>query len=548
MMLVRGGFAALVVAGALAGAAACGDSQVPPIDAPPHRAPDAGPALVCGEPARGPVWDRFVDVTAASGIDFVYDTTDFRSGALAAADLDGDGLPEIIAGNRGGGVAVYRNLGHMQFAREAIAAIDPAAPLTAIAAADLDNDGDPDLVLARPGSWDVYANDGRGDFARISHVEVASSPEQVLPVDLDGDGRLDLAFANRAYPVGAATQNRLYLNRGDLAFADAGALGPDGLSWAIGALDLDGDGDQDLYVANDALVATFAPGARPASNLPPDSLLRNDGVDARGIPQFTDLAPAQGMTAPRSSMSAVVGDFDRDGSLDVFVTNIGAKSLFAHAPAGFVDRADALGADPYLRTDDVNVPVACAPGTTHEDCLIVSWSAALTDFDLDGYDELLVVNGTRGGLLPPPPTLLVRGADPVFHEVSVDLSCPDARGLVVTDLDGDGDPDLAIAQSVGRLLVIANRGRPAAKAWLDVRLAGRASNRDGIGAVVTATLASGRTVVRPVGAGGTLNSAAPAEAFFGLGDDAVATLAVAWPSGRTSRLVGPLTGVVTVEE
>ena len=515
---------------------------------PAPVAADANAALVCGEPARGPAWDGFVDVTEASGIDFVYDTADFRSGGLAAVDLDGDGLPEVIAGQRAGGFAVYHNLGGMRFERATLAAVDAASALTSIAAIDLDNDGDLDLVLARPGSWDVLENIGHGAFQEAWHVDVASTPEQVLPVDVDGDGRLDLFFANRDYPVGPASQNRLYLNRGGLVFADAGVVGPDGLTWAATAFDADGDGDQDIYVANDALVATFAPGTMLASDLQPDSLLRNDGIDASGIPRFTDIAAGLGMSAPRSSMSAVLGDFDEDGTLDMFVTNIGAKSLFAHTPNGFVDRADALGVDPYLRIGDVNVPVACDPTTTHEDCLIVSWSAALTDFDLDGHDELLVVNGTRGGLMPPPPTLLVRGDQPTFHEASVDLSCPDARGLVVTDLDGDGDRDLVIAQSVGRLLVIETRGTPAPGTWLDVRLVGTASNREGIGAVVSATLTSGRVVTKPVAAGGTVSSAGPAEAFFGLGSNAVASLRVLWPSGRHSEVPGPLSGVVTVEE
>jgi hypothetical protein len=180
--------------------------------------------------------------------------------------------------------------------------------------------------------------------------------------------------------------------------------------------------------------------------------------------------------------------------------------------------------------------------------LLLSWTAALSDFDLDGYDELVVVNGNTGLGSSPPVLMFARGSDPTYHEVSPDLGCLDARGLVVTDLDGDGDQDLVISQSNGPLVLYKNTGRPAAGMWLRVGLHGHASNRDGVGAVVTAHMASGRSQIRVVAPGGIINTAGPAEAFFGLGRDEVESLEVLWPSGKRSVRTSPLAGSVMVEE
>ena len=90
--------------------------------------------------------------------------------------------------------------------------------------------------------------------------------------------------------------------------------------------------------------------------------------------------------------------------------------------------------------------------------------------------------------------------------------------------------------------------QPAAGTWLHVTLHGHASNRDGAGAVVTAHMASGRNQVRVVASGGVIHSAYPAEASFGLGDDAVSSVEVDWPSGQRSAVTAPPAGELVIEE
>ena len=500
---------------------------------------EPGPFPGCIDPPRGPLMERFRDVSAASGVDFVYSNPDYRGGALAVVDLDGDGLPDIVAGRRLGGLALYRNTGDLRFA--ALPGLDPSLPATAFAVADLDNDGTRDLVISGGDTAYVFANAGDASFREVARFDAIGVTEQILPVDLDGDGRLDLYFTNRDLRSNPETTDKLYMNHGAMQFQLAETLAP-GLGWTATAFDYDGDGDRDLYIANDTLLADFGrPG--PGSTLPADMLLRNDGVDANGAPVLVDIADAMGLAQPRSSMGGTLGDFDDDGQLDIYIPNLGAKKLFLRRGDAYAESAAAFGVEAIQRFNET-----CGPNTDHEDCLFLSWTAVVTDFDLDGYDELLVTNGMTSSDTLPPQLLFVRGPELPYHEAEPDLACLDARAAIATDLDGDGDQDLVIAPQSGPLAIYANRGTPDAARWQRVTLRAVASSPDGIGAVVTVHQASGRAQVRVVGAGGVINAASPAEAFFGLGDDPVETLEVAWPSGQRSTLVRPDPGALSVIE
>ncbi|MBA3452761.1 MAG: CRTAC1 family protein [Deltaproteobacteria bacterium] len=502
------------------------------------------PVTECLDPPRGPALKRFADVTRESGVDFMYASNDFKGAGLAVADLDGDGRPEIVAGRRDGGLMLYRNRGSLEFERVVSSGLDPALGARAIAAADLDNDGDRDLVVAGTNVAYVLGNVGDGTFLEVGRLEGSGLTEHLLPVDIDNDGKLDLYVSNADLLDPVGSMNRLFSNRGLLELTEVAAVG-DGLSWSTSALDVDADGDQDLYVANDTLVADHG-GSGPVggSPLPVDKLLRNDGPGLDGVPRFTDIAAERGLAGRRSSMGGLVGDFDEDGSLDLYIPDFGSNKLFLRAPdAGYVDRAAELGVAATARVND-----RCGDQPQTEDCLVLSWSAALSDFDHDGHDELILVNGETSPLDAPPVMMFTRGPQPAFQEVSSGITCMDARGLVVTDLDADGDQDIVISHKEGPLVIYENRGVPARGTWLQVTLRGSASNHDGVGAVVSVQHASGRRQTKVVGAGGVIHTAGPAEAWFGLGSDRAESLEVRWPSGQRTEISSPPQGMLIVGE
>src|SRR5262249_23723151 len=141
-------------------------------------------------------FDGFVDRTDTSGVVFEYANNGYQGGGFAVADLNGDDLPDLVAGRRDGGAMVFANRGSLTFEPLPDSGVPADLAAHAIAAADLDNDGDRDLVLASASGASVFANDGGATFREVIRFTDSGTTEHVLPVDLDGDGLLDLYFGN----------------------------------------------------------------------------------------------------------------------------------------------------------------------------------------------------------------------------------------------------------------------------------------------------------------------------------------------------------------
>jgi hypothetical protein len=324
----------------------------------------------------------------------------------------------------------------------------------------------------------------------------------------------------RIYP---GEEGILFRNMGDGTFTDftrqAGVAVPGGKSLGCLFTDYDGDGRQDLYVANDGM---------------PNCLFRNEGGG-----RFKNVALAAGVAYDpdgnaQGSMGVDAGDFDGDGRFDLFVTNYQDEldGLYRNEGAtGFTDVARELGlavTRPWL-----------------------SFGGGFLDADNDADLDLFIVSGhvmdTIAKAEPeqsfPQPRHLLENTGGRFTDVSAasgpHLTRPEVgRSAAFGDLDNDGDTDLLVTNNGGTPVLLrsgaSTRGR-----WLRVRLSGRRPNPSGIGARVT-VVTEGRRQVAEVRAGGSYASSSDPRLHFGLGPATrVETVQVRWPDGHLQTVASP---------
>ncbi|HEX5757973.1 MAG TPA: CRTAC1 family protein [Thermoanaerobaculia bacterium] len=531
-----------------------------------------------------PPGPRFADATAASGIDFTHDNGAFgqkwlpetMGSGVVVFDADGDQRLDLLFLNgrnfegkpgRASTQRLYLNRGGLEFADATkAAALDLSAYCLGGAAGDLDNDGDADLYLTCLGRDRLLRNDTRGPgaprFADVSaEAGLAGTFElgaSVALFDADRDGLLDV-FATRYVtwsPEGdlvcsldgktkayctpqtyAGAPSRFYRNRGGLRFEDrtraAGLHHPTAKSLGVVVLDLEADGWPDLAVANDTT---------------PNFLFRNkkDGT-------FEEVGVSSGMAlsdtgGARGGMGIDAGDFARSGRPGLVV------GYFANEMSGlYRNEGNGLFMD-----------VAPLSQFGRNTLLWVAWAAFFFDYDLDGWLDLFLANGhldpewervQSTARYAQPQQLFRNEGKGRYVEVTGtaggDLARPlVARGAAYGDLDDDGDLDLVVTSLAGPAKLFANRGPGADTGhWLRVRLVGKRSNRDGLGAVVEAT-AGGATQTWLAHTGGSYLSQSQVDPHFGLGAaTAVEKLVVRWPSGAVSTLTNVKPDQrITVEE
>lgn len=528
----------------------------------------------------------FTEVGLGAGISFVnrFDPDRFIGSGVCWLDHDGDGDQDLLLAGDYVPSALYRNDGAGHFGDVATAAGLAVGGVVGCAAADVDNDGDADVYLLRTGADRLYVNQGDGRFVDGSATWGLDGDERELGAaaafgDYDGDGRLDLFVGTyvagitpmmpfpRAY---MGSPNHLLHNVGG-RFEEVltSAAHVDDPTLAAAWIDVDDDGDVDLWVVND-FGLFYAP----------DRLYRNDG----GV--LTEVAAEVGLDSKVFGMGAAPGDFDGDGDVDLYETNLMSNLLHVQQGGRFTDGAAAAGVRGHGFSDPAQgVPVyrVYDPGASLFDAAMAGFMAAYTDpasgewgatgwgavwldFDQDGVLDLFVANGRVHSeeLVPEgerQPDMLWRGVGGgrlVMEAPGSDAwDRGEARGAAAADYDGDGDLDLAVGigsmPTPGRTLLLRNDG--ARGGWLEVRLRGVVSNRDGIGARVRVTPVDGAGTA--VGApqtrwrfgGGSFASTGAPGLHFGLGAATRGDVEVRWPSGARDVMRGVAAGrgVVVME-
>ena len=543
---------------------------------------------------RHPGQIRFEEIAAKAGVRHVHRTRRFAgksadvlrmftSGGSSAAvgDYDNDGFDDLFVTNSDTGQPnrLFRNNGNLTFtdATESAGVAGGNDPLSIVADAlwfDYDNDGWRDLLVARFGTPILYHNERNGKFRDVmqrSGLNKFANTIAVIAFDYDNDGRLDLLFGNYFQPVNLLDLKTpkvlpndldnavngggvaLWRNNGNGNFADvtqkAGFGKHTGWTLDMGHGDFDDDGFPDVYVAGDYGT---------------DRIYFNNGDGT-----FRDATETAIGFDTKKGMNAEVADYDNDGRLDVYVTNITDE---------YMKECNMLW---HNNGDGTFTDVAKETGTCDT---LWGWAAKFADFDNDGWLDLFAVNGLRSAgkenyipvlfqLIATPnadfsdvnnwPAIgdmtwsgyqkkkLFRNlAGHAFKETSgpagVDNDL-DGRGVGVADFDNDGSLDFYQTNADQPALLYQNRTDPAGH-WIELKLTGTKSNRDAIGSRIVVR-AGGQSWVREVNGGNGYSSQSTARVHFGLGAlDKMDAVEIRWPSGRKETFSVPLDTISSIEE
>ena len=414
---------------------------------------------------------------------------------LAIADYDGDGDEDVYISREKAPNLLYQNLGNQTFeevSQEAGVA-DPGTSHCSVWG-DFDNDGLPDLYVCNRGEANsLYHNQGDGTFKEIgqsARVNALRDPRSVSLADVDGDGWLDIYVAN------LRQENILYRNNGDLTFSDitlSARVSDRLISMGTVFFDYDNDGDQDLYLTHDANQ--------------PNILYQNDGTG-----KFLNVSAFSGTDYAGFGMGVDVADVNRDGWLDIYITNLYYNTLLLNQQDGtFKDISESAG------VHDIGM----------------GWGTAFLDFDNDGWVDIYVANDSY---FSPLPNVLYRNRGDLTFEIveknEAISSMYAGYGLGCFDLDLDGKIDIALANRGNDGNQLFRNESAVSGNWIQLKATGAESNRMAIGTRISLE-ANGILFTDEINAGTGYASQNSPTLHFGLGKiDKIDLLTVRWPNGE----------------
>jgi hypothetical protein len=507
----------------------------------------------------------FTDVTGQTGITFTHTDgsgenfyiMETVSAGVALFDYDNDGDIDIYFLN-GAALkgtkyekppknALYRNEGNFKFTDvTASSGTGDTGFGLGVTVGDYDNDGDPDLYLNNYGPNVLYRNNGDGTFTDVTKKAGVGDGSDfgagTCFLDIENDGDLDLyvskyvvfgydktiTMAMGGHPVYPSPKafvfpaDALYRNNGDGTFTDiseASGIGKHrGSGMGMVCADYDNDGDTDIFVANDSME---------------NFLFQNDG---KGV--FEDVGLLAGVAYDFNgkvygNMGVDCADYDNDGLLDFYVTSYSYQWTTLYKNIG-----DGMFEDATFTTG--------AGENTFKD---PTWGTGFADFDNDGDRDIFVA---VGGLQPYSEKYNDRMAYLVRNEVlmntgdgkfvnitdkagdglKVKLS---SRGAGFDDLDNDGDLDVVILNSRREPTILRN-DTANKNHWVQIRLNGVKTNKDGVGARVK-VVCGDLVQIDEVHSGRSYQGHHGTTLHFGLGaHEKIDLIEVKWIGGQTDVL------------
>jgi hypothetical protein len=481
----------------------------------------------------------FEEVAQASGISHYHFSSNYMGGGVAFFDYNNDGYDDIYLTGGTNSDKLYKNLGNGQFediTNSAGISASQTSNSRGVVTGDIDNDGFRDLFLARQGMPNkLFHNNGDGTFTDISissGIDAFSAFSMGASMgDVNLDGFLDIYVINYIKKLNSDNDgfyhecfaDWVFINNGDNTFTEVSEvleIEEEGCGLAVSFTDYNQDDKPDIYIANDF-----------GEWLKPNRMYQNQ---YDGDSKLLEVGDATQTNAQLYGMGIAVGDYDKDGYFDYYVTNLGNNRLLkGNSIHVYEDKATEAGV---------------LSGTVNE-LNSTGWGTVFFDYDNDGYEDLFVSNGYVPAIqliatTPKDPNRLFKNnGTGGFDDVSEEMMLADSgfsRGMAIADFDRDGDMDILVTiledkSSTSTKNTKLYQNSASAGNHLQVKLIGTSSNRDGFGAKLKA-YKDGELWLREMSGGASHVSQHSSWAHFGMNTQTnFDSLEIIWVGGKRQQ-------------